>query len=138
MEREILFRGLNEKGVFVEGHYYYELNDGHLIVETRHDAGDGRTTPPCDYQEFERIDPETIGQYTGLKDKNGVEIFEGDVLKNKHIFGVDDEDHGEVIFAGGCFMIKYPYQSLDLVEDVKELEVIGNIHQNPELLTTKN
>jgi len=67
-----------------------------------------------------------IMQYTGLSDKNGKEIYEGDIIKIK-------ENH-EVVFRGGCFMILNFPVSFYRKNDI---EVIGNVWENPELLKSK-
>lgn len=77
-------------------------------------------------------------QYTGLKDKNGVEIFEGDILKVKLSKpSYFDDNIGKVYFRNGCFTIT----SVDISDDTfiyfpksRCIEVIGNIYENKELL----
>jgi uncharacterized phage protein (TIGR01671 family) len=80
----------------------------------------------------------TLMQYTGLKDKNGKEIYEGDLLRC--VFDDEDEDNtpSEVVFARGAFFIGYEPNMICLTVgecEADELEVIGNIYENPELLT---
>jgi len=70
-----------------------------------------------------------VMQYTGLKDKNGKEIYEGDVVKYGHRIG-------EIIYCGDRFSIsrKNDLDDLHFFQHDWKVEVIGNIHQNPELL----
>ena len=82
-----------------------------------------------------KVDPSTVGQYTGLTDKNGKKIFEGDVVKVKDAlnWGTSGTFIGSVGFGDASFRIEtdtsthYRWQDYDC-------EVIGNIHDNPELL----
>ena len=93
------------------------------------------------YIEYE-VDPETIGQFTGLTDCNGKEIYEGDILSFTvfDAFGGDRQYRGTVRYCGSRFMI---WLSLDgevcldldwVIEQDDELEIIGNIYDNSELI----
>ena len=73
------------------------------------------------------VDPATIGQYTGLKDKNGKKIFEGDIVKF-------DKKYYEVKYEMGQFFFGI---NMPIAYKRFEIEVIGNIHDNPELLKGK-
>ena len=79
--------------------------------------------------ELYHIDPKTVGQYTGLKDKNGLEIYEGDLL----IMGFPDEPVGEVVFLDGEYTLRSELGNCHL-SAAGNREVIGNIHENPELV----
>jgi len=85
-----------------------------------------------------QIDDLILMQYTGLKDKNGIEIYEGDVA----IWYVNDVQRiGEIYYTGQAFDMKndvtgYGFIGWDALRG--EIEVIGNIHENPELLEAKS
>ena len=147
--REILFRGKQvSDGEWIEGYVFPQVIDGGyapLCITTE---------PICanDYSEilgnWAIVDSSTVGQYTGLTDKNGKKIFEGDILKiiDKYQSPFDDDTNEytdittDVVHfddEGLCFSYgKSPF--LCVVDNVTaEYEVIGNIHDTPELLEVK-
>ena len=116
---------------------YFRKNafDERLILAIISDA-DGNET---------LVNPETISQYTGLTDKNGTRIFEGDIVKGKsEYFGNGSlNQKAVVLYDRGQFLLSFG----ETLEECKQLndfevvgvwsgdvEVIGNIHDNPELL----
>ena len=154
--REILFRGKRvDNGEWVEGslldykpHYKWTAiyclcdNDDGMLEMYRHD-----------------VNPSTVGQYTGLKDKNGKRIFEGDVIKIEHSDYAFDgmslgyrTEQGMVAYDSmgmiGIVVEKYKgenvwsdfFHVLGLTDRIEDwyFEVIGNIHDNPELLEVKH
>ncbi|HGA1994709.1 TPA: YopX family protein [Streptococcus agalactiae] len=80
------------------------------------------------------FDDEYLMQSTGLKDKNGVEIFEGDVVKLQYTITSDLEFFKVNQFRGGSWRIDNRRRGSDLWLRNEDCEVIGNIHENPELL----
>jgi len=129
--REILFRGKMKKdGTWCYGNLCAACG-GKYIVSTS-------VFPLSIHGE---VKPETIGQFTGLTDKNGVKIFEGDVVKTKKYgkvvehSNVNDYDTFVVIFEPCTFRLINKTRGFNLTDDgCSKLEVIGNKFDNPELL----
>ena len=130
--REILFRGKIADEVsnrWVIGSLeIVPYNDGskHYYISSRFD-GDHmkRVGSFC-------VDPETVGQYTGLIDKNGKKIFEGDI-----VLYARDEEFGQIAYheSEAMFVVEFDTWITDFDHFYgKDLEVIGNIHDNTELL----
>lgn len=126
--REILFRGKRKKGDkrWVEG----DLTHGY--------AGYVGIMVWCCAGSFFEVVPETVGQYTGLTDKNGKKIFEGDILSGHfdELFP-EEESRYEVIWHDYGWHIKNDTGIVDTADNkwIKQLfEVIGNIYDNPELI----
>lgn len=116
--REIEFRGklINSK-IWAYGNLDIKKNKTAII--TPDDTPLGR---------YGEVDTETVGQYTGLKDKNGVKIFEGDIVRSyADVFRAIVEYNTS--FAGW-----FPFCNERTGIYADECEVIGNIHDNPELL----
>ena len=128
--REILFRGKCGIGnVWVCGYYTRRDNDGDI---EHHIEGISRVS-------FRMI-PETLGQWTGLKDKAGTRIFEGDIVETSK-YGYENgngpnyngKDRFVVHFSDGTYVLENKRRRFCLIPDIGA-EVIGNIHDNPELL----
>ena len=122
--REILFRGKRtDNNEWIEGSFLDKNNIGIFYDDTEESD--------CIVHIFSVI-PETVEQYTGLTDKNGKKIFEGDIVKGT--------------FFGFPFIVEDYVFSIVWQEDVtgyranyfENVEVIGNIHDNPELLEIEN
>ena len=137
--REILFRGKRvDNGEWVEGAFLNDRDGTFYICPVVSDItyGDNgnRRRIGCWY----KIDPETLCEYTGLPDKNGKRIFEGDVLRigGKSLpHWLDEGDIKTVEYNEGAFSPLCDYDSdCGMFVESSECEVIGNIHDNPELL----
>lgn len=123
--REILFRGKRvDNGEWVYGYPYENYRNSclrKLIALPPNEFGRG---------EYIEVIPETIGQYTGLTDKNGEKIFEGDIFTYKEEYAKIEYDDDSAMF-----IIQFDdwYMDFDFLHG-HEVEILGNIHDNPELL----
>ena len=139
--REILFRGKRiDNGEWIEGNFgKYALSSGENISCISIPKKESVAGSLC-YD----VEPETVGQYTGLTDKNGKKVFEGDVLEVHDELpffdGYNSEElqfNGKVLFEEntGMYVCESDEQGNAFCNmDLSKCKVIGNIHDNPELL----
>ena len=141
--RKILFRGKNiNDGKWVYG-AALQLDETHVTI-----YGVDQPDFPGVIRRFEVI-PDTVGQYTGLDDRNGNRIFEGDIVKHYNRIGNPEVyDLGHVYFYDKHCMWKRTdsdksfnatgrKQDDPRLSSIAKYEVIGNIHDNPELMEVK-
>jgi ferredoxin-fold anticodon binding domain-containing protein len=116
--REIKFRGQStgDIGTWIYGYYHFDKsNTCHYI---------------CDIDSLVRyeVKPGTVGQFTGLQDKNGTDIYEGDII---------DYGNGRnitITYEVNGFGFKFKHGHERCFLDMTKFEVIGNIHEHPQLL----
>jgi len=92
-----------------------------------------------EHKDISEVEPKSIGQYTGVKDKYSIEIYEGDILSLKTNY--DDIIVGFVEFKRGAFCLNsedFGYDGEFISNLDAEFEIIGNIFKNPELLKSKD
>ena len=127
--REIKFRGMTTnlvKNEFVYGYYQKIIGYG------PNDSGEEYHIIVNENDESNYVDKNTIGQFTGLKDKNGFEIYEGDIVE--HTISGNISVH-EVYFDNEMLEFGLRYSGeLFHCQFNDEFELVGNIHDNPELL----
>ena len=119
--REILFRGKRaDNGEWIEGCFLDKNNIGIFYDDTEE--------PDCAVHIFSVL-LETVGQYTGLTDNNGRKIFEGDIVNYISSDVIGNPKTGTIIVDDMT-----DYDTMIYLNHSGEVEVIGNIHDNPELL----
>lgn len=134
MKREIRFRGKTQQGEWLYGDLQ-QCNDGTVRIAVNNECWNDDGIQSSDYLKISEVNPNTVGQFTGLYDKYDKQIYEGDIVS--HITGrmkvngeyVDKTDVFAVEYRGAEFNISY----LSLVSK-NSVKVIGNIHDNQELL----
>lgn len=135
--RTIIFRGKRtDNGEWVERVVFPPAN---TLISYQHELIDGVNT----FMDF-CVLPDTVGQYTGLTDKNGKKIFDGDIVRYNQTDGA--KWNGKTILCTGKVVYNdktasFAVNSIDEIGaknydyfPIKNIEVIGNIHDNPELL----
>ena len=127
--REILFRGKRvDDGKWVYG-CYYELDMGKVMIST------------CIKREAYEVQHKTVGQFTGLTDKNGKKIFEGDIVRRFNSKKQEVMRYAVKWNTDCCMFVLIcedtylgEYDSDFTVFYGEEFEIVGNVHDNPELM----
>nr|DAS36619.1 MAG TPA: YopX protein [Caudoviricetes sp.] len=132
--REIKFRAWdkNDKRIFIDPQMidFYNKKIGYMQYQTEY-MPDTSYSIPVGFEEFEYSE---LMEWTGLYDKNGEDIYEGDI-----IFESFGEKYYKVIFENGSFKAEFngdfDEYSFDLIDVVAQgCEIVGNIYENPELI----
>lgn len=117
MKREILFRGKTKTGKWIFGFLKQDVHE-RLRIDNN----------PLSFSTI--VDPETVGQFTGLTDKNGKKVFEGDSATALTPIG---KFNGVVKFNGGAFVFVASVVGVEmpplLLTDLIEIRISGNIHE---------
>ena len=134
--RTIKFRGQR-----IDGKGFAE---GDLLIGQGYKKGNYYILPHLDYYPSDcdtldgyKVYSSSVGQFTGLLDKNGKEIYEGDIIIEKLKGKRKDGELFEIVFEEFQWFVKNKYggrTSLSLLNDFHVITIIGNIHDNPELL----
>ncbi|EAC4963694.1 hypothetical protein GPA33_12765 [Listeria monocytogenes] len=131
--REIEFRGKRiDNGEWVYGNLMQFEDSATFIFADERKGASTLTYAHFIINNMHAIDEKTIDQYTSLKDKNGKKIFEGDVGWDEH-----NECYGVVKFEDAKFLYLWENIAENLWEVADDIEICGNIHENPELMEGK-
>ena len=133
--REILFRGKTYDGEWVEG-FLFNSQLCRIFWATAFKKEEDNIF----YCEGKDVNPKTVGQFTGLTDRNGKKIFEGDIVNIKPYADIYTEGNFEVCFDRGTFSVKFSKKRTAILcmYERQRVEVIGNVYDNKELLGEGN
>ena len=129
--KTIKFKGLRLDGKgWLYGDFINSLEYGAMIMLTAHCGGNSFDEAPSDYQDSVQVKPETLGQFTGLQDKNELDIYEGDIVEhNKIMYNNSIRKSDVIVFEEGCFRLKKSTSLYIICGNDFKVEVIGNIHE---------
>ncbi len=142
---ESLFRGNRKSnGVFVEGFLFLKQEGEETLtcigIDPLRDYPDGELAQGCYFE----IKPETVGQFTGLTDKNGKKIFKGDIGRYQQTDGAKRNGKSIVCIGKVIYNAKTASYAVESKDEagckyfdyfpIKDFEVVSNIHDDPELL----
>ena len=129
MEREILFRGKRtDNGEWIYG----SLIGNDAIVGKIVEFDEDYFTTEFWY----KVNPETVCQFTGITDKNGIKVFEADVVKHKFRRVWSEQEHTSIVVWNDNFMCYYLFDGASYIRMREDViyEVIGNAYDNHELI----
>ena len=144
MKREHLYRGKRlDNREWAQGNFVLSNGRSYIVKEV---AFNDEWESECGsgVHEWIEVVPETVGEFTGLTDTNGVNIFEDDIATNSCVYGLITS---VVSFANGCFVYTQYYDNahkwlttegcmFNLKSMDKRFEIVGNIHDSPELINS--